>query len=121
MLTYVSAGLTLLGIIAIALIAAFIGSLVGDAFEAEDTGFVVTLVISVVLVGTALCLLGCWLAWRMSRRSNTARIALAAWSGVVAIPGILSLSPIMLVSALNVAVVVLLFLPEVNDWFRGEG
>lgn len=118
-ITYVACGLSMLMLVALALFAVVLGSLMWGAFESDDQlalGALVTIVVVVVLV---INVIGCWFAYRMTKREEWARTALAIWSGLVLVVGIMSVSPPGVLQALaGIAILVLIFLPESNAWFR---
>jgi len=99
--------------------AAFIGSLVFPQF-----GSAVGVELALAAIGSAVlavgaCALAAWFAWQVWRGRDWARIALAVSSGLALVLAVLTFGPhTVLVAPGSVAVLVLLFLPQSNDWFR---
>jgi hypothetical protein len=119
--TYVSCALTVLMALVFLAFAAFVGSLVLPHFEAGDRADMALVVVVPYAVATGGSALACWFAWQVSRRRPWARIGLAGCSAAAGILSVAYLAPptaVVLPGA--VAVLVLLFLPPSNGWFRKE-
>jgi hypothetical protein len=113
----IAVGMTLL----FALFAAFVGSFILGSFERSDRVSLVLLVVGTALVSVVFSALACWFAWQAGRRKDWARFGLAGCSGITVVLSVLTLSPPTFVGIVGgVAVLVLLFLPDSNAWFRGE-
>jgi hypothetical protein len=117
--TWVCCALTVLMTAFFVLAAVFIGSLMLDAFGSPDSVGVAAAVaasaVAVVVVSGA----ASWFAWLVWRRRPWARIALAVSSGIALLGSLATFGPHSVAIAPGaVAVLVLLFLPDSNDWFR---
>ena len=119
--TWVCCGLTVLMTFLFLLAAAFIGTVVLDYFEMSDRVDIVLVVAGAAALVIATCGAASWFAGRVWRRQAWARIALAVSSGLAVVVSLLTFGPhTVLMAPGGVAVLVLLFLPQSNDWFRAD-
>jgi hypothetical protein len=119
--TWVTAGFSILMTFLMLAFVAFVGSIIGDSFTYDDQVSLGLIVIGFAVVSLLLSVAACYLAWRTTKGQQWARIALAAWAGVFAVLGALSLTPPgFLWTAAGTVVVVLLFVPESNAWFAED-
>jgi len=111
----VTVGMTLL----MTLFIAFIGSFTLGMFERQDRAEIVLFVLAGVVFSLVCSAVACWFAWQTGQRKEWARYGLAACSGLTVAVSLLALSPPTLVGILGgTAVLVLLFVPDSNAWFR---
>lgn len=117
--TYVCSAVTVAMTGLMLLFAIFIGRFLLPQFSGSDRNELVLFVLGGVGLSIAASTLACWLAWQTGRRKGWARYGLAGCSGVAAVLSVLTLSPPTIVQLLgSVTVLVLLFVPESNAWFR---
>lgn len=117
--TYACSAVTAVMTVLMLLFAIFVGRFLLPQFSGSDRNELVLFVLGGVGISFAGSALACWLAWQTGRRKGWARYALAGCSGVAAVFALMALSPPTIVQLLgSVAVLVLLFLPESNTWFR---
>jgi hypothetical protein len=118
-LTYVCTGLAMLTTLMFLAMAVLVGSVVAGDFQRSDlvhAGVYLTLS-AIFSIGGGV--LACWFAWQTTRRQGWARIGLTVLAALTVVLGGLTLSPPGLLAAAGaIAVLVLLFLPETNTWFR---
>ncbi|HET6168185.1 MAG TPA: hypothetical protein VFE07_15235 [Marmoricola sp.] len=117
--TYVCCAVVALMTVFFLIAAAFVGSIILDQFVATDRTELVVAVVGSACAAIAGCALGMSFAWHVTRRRQWARVALAT-SSVIALAGsLIAFGPhtvVMLPG--SAAVLVLLFLPNSNRWFR---
>jgi hypothetical protein len=117
--TWVCCGITAVMTLFFVAASAFVGSIILGDFQRTDRIQLIAFVAvaaSVSFLGSALA---CWFAWLVWRRREWARIALVVSSAVALVLSVLTFGPhTVFVAPGSVAVVVLLFLPQSNDWFR---
>jgi hypothetical protein len=117
--TWICCGLTAFLTLFYLAAAAFIGSFMLDYFERSDRADLVLAAAGAAAASVALCALSSWFAWQVWRRREWARIALAVCSGLALVLSVITFGPhTVLVAPGSVAVLVLLFLSQSNDWFR---
>jgi len=117
--TWVCCALTALLTLFFLLMTAFVGSIVFPQFGSAISVEIVLVVAGTAALSIAMCALSSWFAWQVWRRRDWARIALAVCGGLALVFSVLTLGPhTALVAPGSVAVLVLLYLPQSNDWFR---
>ena len=120
-MTYVCCGLVALMTVMMLAAAAFVGSIVLDSFERADRVDIVLAVLGSAAFSMAASGLACWFAWQVGRRRAWARIALAVCSGVALLLSVAALGPpTLVVLPGSAAVLILLFVPQSNAWFRAD-
>lgn len=101
--------------------AAFLGRIVLPYFERADRVQMVAFVLASAAVVLLACAFASTCAWFVWRRRAWARLALAACSTLTFLASASFMSPpSLLVVPATVAVLVLLFLPRSNAWFRAH-
>ncbi|MFL6105409.1 MAG: hypothetical protein ACJ72D_00370 [Marmoricola sp.] len=117
--TYVCSAITVAMTLLMTLFLAFLGSIAFSFFDKSDRGELVAFVLAGVLFSLLCSAIACWFAWQTSRRKGWARYGLAVCSGLTVALSLAAFSPPTLVGILGgAAVLVLLFVPESNAWFR---
>jgi hypothetical protein len=117
--TYVCCGLVVLMTMLFLLAAAVVSSDILDLFEGPDRADIVLFAVGAAAGSFVACALACVFAWLTWRRKAWARIALAGCCGVSLALSVVALGPpTVVVLPGAVAVLVLLFLPQSNAWFR---
>ena len=119
--TYVCCGLAALMTVVMLAGAVFVGSIMLDYFEPSDRVDLVMAVLGSAAFSMGASGLACWFAWQVGRRRSWARIALAVCSGVALLLSVVALGPPSLVVLPgSAAVLILLFVPQSNAWFRTD-
>ena len=117
--TYVCSAVTVAMTLLMVLFIAFVGRFVFGSFERSDRTAMALFVLVGVLFSLGCSAIACWFAWETGRRKGWARIGLAVCSGLTVVLSLLTFSPPSIVGILGGAtVLVLLFVPESNAWFR---
>lgn len=117
--TWVCCALTVLMTAFFLLAAVFVGSLILDGFGSADRVDLALAVAAGALAVVVVSALAGWFAWLVWRRQAWARIALTVCSGLALAGSLATFGPHSVVIAPgSVAVIVLLFLPDSNDWFQ---
>jgi hypothetical protein len=118
-ITYVCAAVTVAMTLLMVLFVVFVGSFVFGSFQRSDRAEMVLFVLVGVLISVGCSTIACWFAWQTGRRKQWARYGLAGCSVLTVAVSMLAFSPPTMLSLLGaVAVLVLLFVPETNAWFR---
>lgn len=121
-MTYICCGLMVGLTLAFALLALMVGGFIAEYLDRADAAGLALMLAGSVIASLAMSVAACWFAWKSTQRKAWARIALAVCAGVALAFAILAAGPHSLVAVPgSTAVLVLLFLPPSNDWFRTTG
>lgn len=119
--TWASCAIAALGTIGLTVMAAALGTIVLPYFARADRVEMAVFVAAAALASLAACSVASTCAWFVWRRHHWARVALALCSASILFVSIVFAT---LLSALTlpaaIAVLVLLFLPSSNSWFRDQ-
>ena len=119
--TWFSCALAALAAIGLTVMSALIGSIVLPDFEPTARVQMVVFVLASLAVSLLACALASTCAWFVWRRRPWARVALAGCSALTLLSAAVFVSPpSLLVLPGTASVLVLLFLPQSNAWFRSR-
>ncbi|MBO9522018.1 MAG: hypothetical protein J7518_10820 [Nocardioidaceae bacterium] len=119
-ITYVCCGLAVLLTLFFLAMAALVGSIVLRDFGTGDRAEMVALALGSGAVSLGSSALACWFARQTWRRKSWGRVGLAGCSALALVLSVLTFGPhTVVIAPAAVAVVVLLFVPTTNEWFRG--
>lgn len=119
--TWTSCAIAVAGAFALTVLAAFMGTMMLPYFERTQRVQMVAFVAASVAFVVAACAIASVSAWFVWRRRRWARVVLAVCSALAALCSLVVLTPpTMLILPGAIAVLVLLFLPQSNAWFRAR-
>lgn len=116
---WTSCSLVALGTVGLTVTAAWMGSIILPYFERSDRLEMVAFVLGAALASLTACAVASTCAWFVWRRHSWARVALALCSAMTLVSTTVfaTLLSVLTLPA-SIAVLVLLFLPRSNSWFR---